>query len=620
MKPTQVEVVYGFLALFVILIIGEYYVYYNFTDSVTLSKPLILISKVSIKIGPIVRLGFIITYFISTLLARGKNGNIQVQTFNQAIKVLVIVSIFTSGILFIIVHKLPNVVLLYPLLLVGYLVSSAFFIRMFKVGSLLKDDFRIKTDTGKISNKYSFNFLTDNGFWINVPNPFAGMLVIGAAGSGKSKSIAEPVIEQMTEKEYSGIVYDFKFPTLTAKVYTEMNKYNKGPVELYIINFNDLRKSHRVNIFSVDNLPEVTYAFEYTTTLINNLLPESIQKKDFWIRSASTLLTATIWYLRTHHKAYCTLPHVVDLICNGDTDDLIDLLATDIVTSGMIKNLHEAKEKKASAQLAGVLSTLQSTLVTINNPKIFWVLTGNDFTMDLNDPEHPKMLCIGTSEDTAESLSPVVSCMVTVAIKQLNKKDRQHSIVLLDEAPQLFIPKLSNLPATGRSNKVVTMFMAQNIPQIVQLYTREEADSILGNLNTQFYGRARDLQTAEYVSKVFGKEEKVNASFSTNVNQSDSRSYGRNESLQMKELVKPQDVYNLNTGYFYGITTEAKNPTFHGKIQISDPGTAKLDEIPVFTPDATEENINRNYARIREEITALLAGEIPRDKNEPNAA
>jgi type IV secretory pathway TraG/TraD family ATPase VirD4 len=296
------------------------------------------------------------------------------------------------------------------------------------------------------------------------------------------------------------------------------------------------------------------------------------------------------------------------------------MLSTDLETAGMVKSLQEALERKASAQLAGVLSTLQSTLVTINNPKIFWVLTGSDFTMDLNDPEHPKMLCIGTSEDTAESLSPVVSCMVTVAIKQLNKKNRQHSIVLLDEAPQLFIPKLSNLPATGRSNKVVTMFMAQNIPQIIQLYSKQETDSILGNLSTQFFGRSRDLQTAEYVSKIFGREEKVNASFSTNVNQNDSRSYGRNESFQMKELVKSQEVYNLKTGYFYGVTIEAKNPTFHGKIQIPDPSTVKLDDIPVFTPDATDENINKNYARIRFEITALLAGEIPRDKPEPNAA
>jgi len=618
MKPNQVELVYGLLALLVILLLAEYYVYYNFIDSVTLSKPLLLLRNFPIKIGPIVRVGFVIVYFISSAIARGRNNNIQVKKYPTAIKPFIVFCLITTGLLFIMVHKLPYIVILYPVILLAYIISSVFYVKIFNVGSLLKDDFNIKMDSGSIENDYSFNFQTDNGV-INVVNPFAGILVLGAAGSGKSVSIAEPVIEQMTQKEYSGVVYDFKFPTLTGKVYTEMKKYNKGPVDLYIINFNDLTKSHRVNIFSEDNLPDVTYAFEYTTSLINNLLPESIEKKDFWIRSASTLLTATIWYLRTHHKQYCTLPHVVDLICNGNTDDLIDLLTTDLITSGMIKNLHEAKEKKASAQLAGVLSTLQSTLVTINNPKIFWVLTGSDFTMDLNNPKHPKMLCIGTSEDTAESLSPVVSCMVTVAVKQLNKKNRQHSIVLLDEAPQLFIPKLSNLPATGRSNKVVTMFMAQNIPQIIQLYTKQETDSILGNLSTQFYGRARDLQTAEYVSKIFGKEEKVNASLSTNSSANSSKSFGRNESFQMKELVKPQDVYNLKTGFFYGVTTEAKYPTFHGKVQIPDPSTVKLDEIPVFTPDATEENINRNYARIREEITALLAGVIPRDRIKPNA-
>jgi hypothetical protein len=43
----------------------------------------------------------------------------------------------------------------------------------------------------------------------------------------------------------------------------------------------------------------------------------------------------------------------------------------------------------------------------------------------------------------------------------MNQQGKRHSFFLLDEGPTLFIPKLDQLPATARSNKVATIYMAQ---------------------------------------------------------------------------------------------------------------------------------------------------------------
>ncbi len=69
----------------------------------------------------------------------------------------------------------------------------------------------------KKEDKDSLNFKTSAGV-INLANPFRGIYIQGGAGSGKSASIFEPIIKQIAEQEYTGILYDFKSPELTEKV------------------------------------------------------------------------------------------------------------------------------------------------------------------------------------------------------------------------------------------------------------------------------------------------------------------------------------------------------------------------------------------------------------------
>ena len=47
-----------------------------------------------------------------------------------------------------------------------------------------------------------------------VGNPFRGIFIAGAAGSGKSESVAVPLLLEFIRKGFAGIVYEVKCPAL----------------------------------------------------------------------------------------------------------------------------------------------------------------------------------------------------------------------------------------------------------------------------------------------------------------------------------------------------------------------------------------------------------------------
>jgi hypothetical protein len=593
-----------FLAL---LLAGEYYLFV-FTDPIvvleTKDNLCILLLKLSGKLGMPLRLCFISLYLLwlcvlnSSFLERKEK------------KIGIWVGI-TAGVIFTIacyslirIHTfLPALItLLYPLCISSICISGLFVAPLFTFS--FKGNFGVKNEKQKISTPYSFNFKTTHG-WINVVNPFRGIFISGGAGSGKSYSLANPIIVQAIEKGYCGLIYDFKFPVLAEQVNKALLLAENREVKHYMVNFNDPTRSHRLNPLKSENMPTVSYAEEYALAIINNLLPESIRKKDFWIRSANAVLTSIIWFLKKHHPSHCTLPHVVNAILYKDYLHLMSMLEKDEECADMIRSALTAIENSAESQIAGVIGSLQIAIVRINSPQICWVLSGDDFDLDLNNPRDAKLLTLGSHPTLSDSFSPVISCIATVALKLMNQPGKRHSIILLDEAPTIYIPKLDVIPATARSNKVASIYMAQDFSQMVFSYGKEAADVILSNLNNQFYGRVGSLATAKHVSELFGKEEKDVQSYSLGRNrhekgQSSNESVSR--SLQEKPLVRPQDVTSLGVGEFVGMTVEGAVPYFWSKISI---GKQKGGDY-MIPPFASGIDIERNFHKIKYEVESII--------------
>lgn len=421
---------------------------------------------------------------------------------------------------------------------------------------------RVQTDRKKNETKYSLHLKGDNNKWVNITNPFRGILVIGSNGGGKTVSTAEPFIEQYAQKNYAGIIYDYKFPTLSDIAYLHFSAKrevddNELQPMFFVVSFSDITKSHRFNPLNPNYLKSQIYATEFAKALVVNFNTESNQKSDFWVKSSTAFLTAIIWFLKKHHPLFCTIPHLVSIITGFSYRDTMAMLETDDECSKIIRSVLTARDERAGNQLSGVVSSLQIDFATLNDPNLMYVLSGDDFDLNINDPKNPKVICVGTDNHIAAALSPIISLIFSIALKQMNEQGKHHSFCLLDEAAQINIPRLSNVPATCRSNKLSVAFMAQNLTQIEDKYGKPEAESLFANLNYQFFTRTTVFSTAEYISKMIGETKLVtkseNQSHSSKGLNSTNNSMGDNFSEIEKRAVKPQDVLNLQAGEIVGI-------------------------------------------------------------------
>lgn len=456
----------------------------------------------------------------------------------------------------------------------------------------------------EVRNDYSISI---NGA-VSIPNPYTGVLIVGGAGSGKSKSIVEPIIYDAGRLSFTGIVYDFKFPTLAkhvAKAYRDNHDIKK-----YYINFSDLEYSNTVNPVSARIMTNSSFAREFANTILSNINPQSISKPDFWSDNSQTFLASVLWFLREERPEYCTLPHAMSMILASDTEGLIRLLKTNPQSKDMVQPIATAFDAGSSNQIAGVVSSLQVSLSKINTPEVCWVM-GNEkgsCDLDLNNPQSPGILTIGNDPVLSNTYSPVIGLVMAAGAKLLNRQDKLKSLLLVDEFPTIYIPNVEQLPATARSNKVATILACQDITQIIDKYGKQKCDTVLSNLGNQFYGRTSNPDTAQRVSKLFGKVDRLMESTSANYTSGAfklKRGTSNSFSYQERDIVKPQDVTVLQTGSFYVLLSEGANK--QGKINVkitNDEDTNSLSLISKVTPQA----VNENFVRIKMEAEAIING------------
>lgn len=448
------------------------------------------------------------------------------------------------------------------------------------------------------------NSSNDLTFSINgttkIENPFAGIFISGGAGSGKSKSLIEPLIKESGKKGYTGVVYDFKFPELAQYV---ARAYENTEVKPYYINFKDLSKSNKINPIAPNLMTNDSYAREFAYTILVNLNPQMISKPDFWSDNATSLLTAVFWYLRERQPNYCTLPHAISMVLQPDLEALLKTLTQEQKCADMIAPILTAYANGADNQLAGVLSSLQVSLSKINTDEIYYLLTDSDFSLELNNPDSKGILVIGNEPTLANTFSPIIGLILTSASKQLNRQGKEKSVFMIDEFPTVYIPNIEQLPATARSNKVATILACQDIAQLYDRYGKEKSETILSNLGNQFYGRTPNPATAERVSKIFGKAEVRTISYNRDQKGLFGRTQSSTESLRETDVVKLQDVAQLNTGQFYTILSEGKNRQGLSAISM-DKSFVKAEILPF--KGVSEDDIKRAYNRVKNEVKHIL--------------
>ncbi len=543
-------------------------------------------------------------------------------------------SIITATILYILTTGLGYIALM---------VAGVWMSRLLRT-NLMDDVFNnenesFQQETKLMENEYSVNLPTKfyykgkwNNGWINIVNPFRATIVLGTPGSGKSYAIINNYIKQQIEKGFSMYIYDFKFDDLSTIAYNHLlkhrDKYKVQP-KFYVINFDDPRKSHRCNPLNPDFMTDISDAYEAAYTIMLNLNRSWIQKQgDFFVESPIILLAAIIWYLKIYEDGkYCTFPHAIELL-NKKYSDVFTILTSYPDLENYLSPFMDAWQSGAQDQLQGQIASAKIPLSRMISPQLYWVMTGDDFSLDINNPAAPKILCVGNNPDRQNIYSAALGLYNSRIVKLINKKGQLKSSVIIDELPTIYFRGLDNLIATARSNKVAVCLGFQDFSQLTRDYGDKESKVIQNTVGNIFSGQVVG-ETAKSLSERFGKVLQKRQSLTINRNDKST-----SISTQLDSLIPASKISTLTQGIFVGAVSDnfderIEQKIFHSEIVVDNEKVAsetkdyqKLPQILSFVDaqgeDRMKQEIEANYKQIKRDIVLIIESELERIKNDPD--
>ncbi len=528
---------------------------------------------------------------------------------------------------------------------VGYiclLMAGVWMSRLLK-NNLMDDVFNTENEsfmqeTRLMENEYSVNLPTRfyykkrwNNGWINVVNPFRASMVLGTPGSGKSYAIVNNYIKQQIEKGFAMYIYDYKFPDLSEIAYNHLlnhlDAYQVKP-QFFVINFDDPHKSHRCNPINPAFMTDISDAYESAYTIMLNLNRSWIQKQgDFFVESPIILLAAIIWFLKIYENGkYCTFPHAIEFL-NRPYAQIFPILTSYDELANYLSPFMDAWEGGAQDQLQGQIASAKIPLSRMISPALYWVMTGDDFSLDINNPNEPKVLVVGNNPDRQNIYSAALGLYNSRIVKLINKKKQLKSSVIIDELPTIYFRGLDNLIATARSNKVAVCLGFQDFSQLTRDYGDKESKVIQNTVGNVFSGQVVG-ETAKTLSERFGKVLQQRQSMTINRNDKST-----SISTQMDSLIPASKISNLTQGMFVGAVSDnfderIDQKIFHAEIVVDSAKVStemkqyqSIPEINAFQnedgSDNLKETIEANYRKVKQEILLLVDLEIERIESDP---
>lgn len=463
--------------------------------------------------------------------------------------------------------------------------------------------------------------------WLNCIAPYRSILISGSAGAGKTAFLIRQFIAQALGKDdpYTALIYDFKFPDLSIIAYNHFlkNKHKyPGKPECFFVNFEDPSRSHRGNPLEPHGMTDITDATESSRTILLGLNKEWQKKTgDFFVESPINFFTAIIWFLRQYQDGrYCTLPHAIELI-QVEYDSLFSILRTNKQIEVLINPFVNAYINDVMEQLEGQIASAKIALARLSSPQLYYVLTGNDFSLDINNPEAPKVLCIGNNPQKIQVYGAVLSLFANRLLKVINKKNKLKSILIFDEYPTISVDLIPTI-STGRSNRISCLMGVQSINQLRKEYGREQADvimSIAGNIYAGQETGDSAKQLSEQIGKIMQERESLSISDSgTSVS----------KSKQLEAAVPPSKIAKLSSGQFAGILSDVPDQkmelkAFDCEVQADFDAIGKEEAaykpIPVIR-QVDQPMIERNYLQVKRDIEELVNGEMERMMMDPALA
>ena len=380
------------------------------------------------------------------------------------------------------------------------------------------------------------------------------VLVVGGSGSGKTRFWLKPNLLQCHS---SYVVTDPK-GTIVLECGQAMLKNGYKVKVLNTINF---KKSMHYNPFSyVHSEKDI---LKLVTTLMTNTKGEGSGGDPFWEKSERLLLTALIAYL--HYEApveeqnFATLLEMLNTMQVLEDDEEyqnpVDLLFEELAKKK--PNSFAGRQYKLYKLAAG--KTAKSILISCGARLApFDIQELRDLTMydelQLDTLGDKKTALFLIMSDTDSTFNFLISMVYTQLFNLLCDKADDvyggklpiHVRCLIDECANIGqIPNLEKLVATIRSREISACLVLQAKSQLKAIY-KDNADTIVGNMDSQIFLGGSEPTTLKYLSEMLGKET-IDA-FNTSDTRGNSPSYGTTFQKMGHELLSRDELAVLDGG------------------------------------------------------------------------
>ncbi|HEY4337343.1 MAG TPA: YWFCY domain-containing protein, partial [Puia sp.] len=459
--------------------------------------------------------------------------------------------------------------------------------------------------------------------WVNLLNPRRGILILGSPGSGKSRFIIEPLLRQWMQKGHVFFLYDFKYPALTSLAWEYFGRYrSRYPVNtgFYYINFTDLGRSHRCNLLDPATLEWFTDAIGVARTILLSMNASWVDRQgEFFVESPISFLGAIIWWLRKYREGqYCTLPHAIEL-AQLPYDKLFSLLNSEPDIQSVINPFIFAWRNRTFEMLDGQITSAKIPLARLASPNLYYILTGNDLNLSLNDPAAPKICCLGGDPTRQEALAPVLSLYIDRINILCNRSSRLPMAIICDEFATVRAYSMTTTIATGRSNNIVPVISVQDLSQLRTRYSKAEADSFLTLAGNLFCGQVGG-ETADWISKRFPRIQRERTATTENSNDTSV-----NTSMQWEPTITSAAISVLSSGEFVGLVAddpenELELKSFHSRLRRSaEDGVPVKPDLPgVHKADSGA--AAEVFARVKRDIVEIADETLQRMLRDPRLA
>ncbi len=273
-------------------------------------------------------------------------------------------------------------------------------------------------------------------------------------------------------------------------------------------------------------------------------------------------------------------------------------------------------------QLEGQIASAKVAMARLSSPQLYYVLSGNDFSLDINNPKEPKIICMGNNPQKIQIYGAVLSLYVTRLVKQVNKKGKEKSSLIFDEFPTIYLNNMDSLIATARSNKVATCLGIQDFSQLRKDYGREQADVLINIIGNIVSGQVTG-DTARQLSERFGKIMQDRESLSIS-----SGDTSMSRSRQLETAIPPSKISTLSSGDFVGLVADDPDCRIdlkafhcsivnnHDAIRNEEESYREMEKIRVIDNHI----VQRNYDQVRQDIQQIIDAEMERLLADPAKA